>query len=95
MDPLVQKSFTMRIRIILPVIVEDEEHRLAGLIGKAPEKFECEDAVFYSVDNILPHEKYSNLCYVSSGGSIYTVAKKMNEVDEMIRANILPYMCAN
>lgn len=95
MDPFVQKSFAMRIRIILPVIVEDEEHKLASLIGKTQEKFECEDAIFYHIENIIPHEKYTNLCYVTSGGVTYTVAKKMNEVDEMIRANILPYMCAN
>ena len=85
----------MKIRLVLPVIVESEEERLASMIGREPDRFECEDAIFYQIENIAPHGKYNNLCYVCSGGAVFTVAKSMKDVDEMVRVNMLPIFSSN
>jgi hypothetical protein len=95
MGQLLQENTAMRIRLVLPVIVESEEERLANMIGRDPDKFECEDAIFYQIENIIPHEKYNNLCHVCSGGAVFTVAKSMKQVDEMIRVNMIPLIGAN
>lgn len=71
-------------RIMLPIVIENEEKRTADLVGATPEKFECEPAVFYSIDNIRPYLNYKNLCIVSSGGDDFIVGLSMEQVDEMI-----------
>ena len=71
-------------RIMLPIVIENEEKRMADLVGATPEKFECEPAVFYSIDNVRPYMNYKNLCIVSSGGDDFIVGLSMEQVDEMI-----------
>jgi len=71
-------------RIMLPIVIENEEKRTADLVGATPEKFECEPAVFYSIDNVRPYLNYKNLCVVSSGGDDFIVGLSMEQVDEMI-----------
>lgn len=71
-------------RIMLPIVIDNEEKRMADLVGSTPEKFECEPAVFYSIDNIRPYLNYKNLCIVSSGGDDFIVGLSMEQVDEMI-----------
>ena len=71
-------------RIMLPIVIDNEEKRMADLVGATPEKFECEPAVFYSIDNIRPYLNYKNLCIVSSGGDDFIVGLSMEQVDEMI-----------
>ncbi len=71
-------------RIMLPIVIENEEKRTADLVGATPEKFECEPAVFYSIDNVRPYLNYKNLCIVSSGGDDFIVGLSMEQVDEMI-----------
>ena len=95
MEKFIQENYSMRMRVVLPVIVESEEERIASVIGKDPDKFECEDGIFYQIENVIPHGKYNNLCYVCSGGAIFTVAKSMKDVDEIIRVNMLPIFSSN
>lgn len=71
-------------RIMLPIVIDNEEKRMADLVGSTPEKFECEPAVFYSIDNVRPYLNYKNLCIVSSGGDDFIVGLSMEQVDEMI-----------
>jgi hypothetical protein len=71
-------------RIMLPIVIDNEEKRTADLVGATPEKFECEPAVFYSIDNVRPYMNYKNLCIVSSGGDDFIVGLSMEQVDEMI-----------
>jgi len=71
-------------RIMLPIVIENEEKRTADLVGATPEKFECEPAVFYSIDNVRPYLNFKNLCVVSSGGDDFIVGLSMEQVDEMI-----------
>jgi len=71
-------------RIMLPIVIDNEEKRTADLVGVTPEKFECEPAVFYSIDNVRPYLNYKNLCIVSSGGDDFIVGLSMEQVDEMI-----------
>lgn len=71
-------------RIMLPIVIDNEEKRMADLVGSTPEKFECEPAVFYSIDNVRPYLNYKNLCVVSSGGDDFIVGLSMEQVDEMI-----------
>ena len=54
------------------------------MVGSTPDKFECEPAVFYSIDNIRPYMNFKNLCMVSSGGDDFIVGLSMEEVDEII-----------
>ena len=71
-------------RIMLPIVIDNEEKRTADLVGVTPEKFECEPAVFYSIDNVRPYLNYKNLCIVSSGGDDFIVGLSMEQVDDMI-----------
>ena len=40
MEKFIQENYSMRMRVVLPVIVESEEERIASMIGKDPDKFE-------------------------------------------------------
>jgi dTDP-4-amino-4,6-dideoxygalactose transaminase len=71
-------------RVILPVVVDTDEKRIADMVGSTPDKFECEPAVFYSIDNVRPYMNFKNLCMVSSGGDDFIVGLSMEEVDEII-----------
>jgi hypothetical protein len=71
-------------RLILPVVIDNEEKRVAELVGATPEKYECEPAIFYTVDNIRPYQNYKNLCLLSSGGDDFIIGLSMEEVDSMI-----------
>jgi hypothetical protein len=71
-------------RVILPIVVDTDEKRIAEMVGSTPDKFECEPAVFYSIDNVRPYMNFKNLCMVSSGGDDFIVGLSMEEVDEII-----------
>jgi hypothetical protein len=71
-------------RVILPIVVDTDEKKIADLVGSTPDKFECEPAVFYSIDNVRPYMNFKNLCMVSSGGDDFIVGLSMEEVDEII-----------
>jgi hypothetical protein len=71
-------------RLILPVVIDTEEKRVADLVGVTPEKYECEPAIFYTIDNIRPYQNYKNLCLLSSGGDDFIIGLSMEEVDSMI-----------
>lgn len=71
-------------RVILPIVVDTNEKRIAEMVGSMPDKFECEPAVFYSIDNIRPYMNFKNLCMVSSGGEDFIVGLSMEEVDDII-----------
>jgi len=75
-------------RVLLPVVIDNEEKKLADLVGITPEKFECEPAIFYSVDNIRPYMNFKNLCVVSSGGDDFIVGLSMDQVDEIIMSDV-------
>lgn len=83
------------LRIILPVVIDNEEKRMADLVGATPEKYECEPAIFYSIDNVRPYQNYKNLCVVSSGGDDFIVGLSMEEVDEMITSDVSFMFSAN
>jgi hypothetical protein len=83
------------LRIILPVVMDTDEKKIADLVGSTPEKFECEPAVFYSVDNVRPYLNYKNLCVVSSGGDDFIVGLSMEQVDEMIMNDVSFLFSAN
>jgi hypothetical protein len=72
------------VRVMLPVVIDNEDKKLADLVGITPDKFECEPAIFYSIDNIRPYMNYKNLCMVSSGGDDFIVGLSMDEVDFII-----------
>lgn len=72
------------VRVMLPVVIDNEDKKLADLVGITPDKFECEPAIFYSIDNIRPYMNYKNLCMVSSGGDDFIVGLSMDEVDLII-----------
>lgn len=69
---------------MLPVVIDNEDKKLADLVGITPDKFECEPAIFYSIDNIRPYMNYKNLCMVSSGGDDFIVGLSMDDVDLII-----------
>ncbi len=69
---------------MLPIVIDNEEKRLADLVGVTPDKFECEAAIFYSIDNVRPYLNYKNLCMISSGGDDFIVGLSMEQVDGMI-----------
>lgn len=71
-------------RVLLPVVIDNEDKKLADLVGITPDKFECEPAIFYSIDNIRPYMNYKNLCVVSSGGNDFIVGLSMDDVDLII-----------
>lgn len=72
------------VRVMLPVVIDNEDKKLADLVGITPDKFECEPAIFYSIDNIRPYMNYKNLCVVSSGGDDFIVGLSMDDVDLII-----------
>jgi dTDP-4-amino-4,6-dideoxygalactose transaminase len=83
------------LRVILPVVIDNDEKRVADLVGSTPEKFECEPAVFYSVDNVRPYLNYKNLCIVSSGGDDFIIGMSMEQVDEIIMSDVSFMFSAN
>jgi hypothetical protein len=83
------------LRVILPVVIDNDEKRVADLVGSTPDKFECEPAVFYSVDNVRPYLNYKNLCIVSSGGDDFIIGMSMEQVDDMIMSDVSFMFSAN
>lgn len=83
------------IRVILPIVIENEEKKIAELTGSTPDRFQCEPAIFYSIDNIRPYYDYTNLCVIDSGGCEYIVGLSMEEVDEMIMGDVSFAFSAN
>ena len=83
------------LRIILPAVVDTDEKKIADLVGSTPEKFECEPAVFYSIDNVRPYLNFKNLCMVSSGGDDFIVGLSMEQVDEIIMNDVSFMFSAN
>lgn len=83
------------LRVILPIVIDNDEKRMADLVGATPEKFECEPAIFYSVDNVRPYLNYKNLCVVSSGGDDFIVGLSMEQVDEIIMSDVSFMFSAN
>jgi hypothetical protein len=83
------------LRVILPVVIDNDEKRVADLVGSTPDKFECEPAVFYSVDNVRPYMNYKNLCIVSSGGDDFIIGMSMEQVDDMIMSDVSFMFSAN
>jgi len=82
-------------RVILPVVIDNDDKRIADLVGLTPDKFECEPAVFYSIDNVRPYMNYKNLCMVSSGGDDFIVGLSMEQVDDMIMSDVSFAFSAN
>jgi hypothetical protein len=82
-------------RVILPIVVDTDEKRIAEMVGSTPDKFECEPAVFYSIDNVRPYMNFKNLCMVSSGGDDFIVGLSMEEVDEIIMDDLMFTFSAN
>jgi len=82
-------------RIMLPIVIDNDEKRVADLVGSTPEKFECEPAIFYSIDNIRPYLNYKNLCMISSGGDDFIVGLSMEEVDDIIMSDVTNMFSAN
>jgi hypothetical protein len=80
---------------MLPIVIDNDEKRVADLVGSTPEKFECEPAIFYSVDNVRPYLNYKNLCMISSGGDDFIVGLSMEEVDDIIMSDISHMFSAN
>lgn len=83
------------LRVVLPVVIDNEEKRMADLVGATPEKYECEPAIFYSIDNVRPYQNYKNLCVVSSGGDDFIVGLSMEQVDDMITSDVSFMFSAN
>mgnify|MGYP003352117043 CR=1 FL=1 len=73
------------IRVILPIVVDTDESRIAAMTGQDPERFECEPAIFYSIDNVRPYKNYKNICEISSGGQDFIVGLSPDEVDILIQ----------
>ena len=82
-------------RVILPIVIDNEDKKLADLVGITPDKFECEPAIFYSIDNVRPYMNYKNLCMISSGGDDFIVGLSMEEVDDMIMSDVSFAFSAN
>jgi len=82
-------------RVILPIVIDNEDKKLADLVGITPDKFECEPAVFYSIDNVRPYLNYKNLCMISSGGDDFIVGLSMEEVDDLIMSDVSFAFSAN
>jgi hypothetical protein len=80
---------------MLPIVIDNDEKRVADLVGSTPEKFECEPAIFYSIDNVRPYLNYKNLCMISSGGDDFIVGLSMEEVDDIIMSDISHLFSAN
>ena len=82
-------------RVILPIVVDTDEKRIAEMVGSTPDKFECEPAMFYSIDNVRPYMNFKNLCMVSSGGDDFIVGLSMQEVDDIIMDDLMFTFSAN
>ena len=82
-------------RVMLPIVIDNDEKRVADLVGSTPEKFECEPAIFYSIDNVRPYLNYKNLCMISSGGDDFIVGLSMEEVDDIIMSDVSYMFSAN
>jgi hypothetical protein len=80
---------------MLPIVIDNDEKRVADLVGSTPEKFECEPAIFYSIDNVRPYLNYKNLCMISSGGDDFIVGLSMEEVDDIIMSDVSHMFSAN
>jgi hypothetical protein len=83
------------LRIILPVVMDTEEKRMADLVGATPEKYECEPVIFYSIDNVRPYQNFKNLCVISSGADDFIIGLSMEQVDEMIMSDVSFMFSAN
>ena len=83
------------IRVVLPIVIDTEESRIAAMTGNDPEKFDCEPAIFFNIDNIRPYKNYRNLCEVSSGGQDFIVGLSMEEVDDIIHDSMFMRISAN
>jgi len=82
-------------RVILPIVVDTDEKRIAEMVGSTPDKFECEPAMFYSIDNIRPYMNFKNLCMISSGGDDFIVGLSMEQVDDIIMSDVTHMFSAN
>ncbi len=82
-------------RVMLPIVIDNDEKRVADLVGSTPEKFECEPAIFYSIDNVRPYLNYKNLCMISSGGDDFIVGLSMEQVDDIIMSDVSYMFSAN
>jgi hypothetical protein len=82
-------------RVMLPIVIDNDEKRVADLVGVTPEKFECEPAIFYSIDNVRPYLNYKNLCMISSGGDDFIVGLSMEQVDDIIMNDVTHMFSAN
>lgn len=83
------------LRVVLPIVIDTDEKRVADLVGVTPEKYECEPAIFYKIDNVRPYQNYKNLCTVSSGGEDFIVGLSMEQVDEIIMSDVSFMFSAN
>lgn len=83
------------LRVVLPIVVDTDEKRVADLVGATPDKYECEPAIFYSIDNVRPYQNYKNLCTISSGGDDFIVGLSMEQVDEIIMSDVSFLFSAN
>lgn len=85
----------MRIRIVLPVVMDTDEKRTAEMLGVTPARYECEPMIFYEIDNVKQYDVYRNLCVVMSGGKEHIVGLPYEEVDKMIMEDLNPPMYLN
>jgi hypothetical protein len=76
-------------------VIDNDEKRIADLVGSTPDRYECEIAIFYKIDNVRPYQNYKNLCMISSGGDDFIVGLSMEEVDEMITNDVSFMFSAN
>ena len=83
------------LRVVLPIVIDNDEKKIAELTGLKPDSFECEPAIFYSIDNIRPYQNYKNLCVIDSGGTEYIVGLSMEEVDDIIMGDVSFMFSAN
>lgn len=85
----------MTIRVILPVVIDNEEKRTADILGIVPSSFQCEPMIFYNIDNVKQYDNYRNLSIVNSSGKEYIVGLPYEEIDRMILEDLHPYPSAN
>ena len=83
------------LRVVLPIVIDNDEKKIAELTGSTPDRFECEPAIFYSIDNVRPYQNYKNLCVIDSGGTEYIVGLSMEQVDEIIMSDVSFMFSAN
>lgn len=83
------------LRIPLPIVMDTDEKRMADLVGTTPDRYECEVAIFYRIDNVRPYQNFKNLCVVRSGGDDFIVGLSMEEVDQLIMNDVSFMFSAN